>query len=248
MSFWESFWNTLKEHIGKLLAAAVAVILIAGATWLYHQVVIPIQVSSITRPAVTDFVAGEELRFSLTGVESQNVFWIFDEDPAHFVQTKGPEVHYTFQFDPKGQKDALWDRRVDAFFKTGGRYSTATKLVRVTNTQFKAAIQVKPSSFELTVPSAVMGNWYVSSAKLGTFEDAAVRNKLDFTLLPGTAQGHGEGVVYQLQGKEDFLTKALEDRSNTWVTLDYKSREGNQSLRLIEPMADLTNSKYRPPS
>jgi hypothetical protein len=239
------FWKTIQDHLIGSITAGGLVLVAAGAYWvdLHKEKIldwvagVQIEVSSTNRPSVSSFIAGEEIRFSLKGVESDKVFWVFDEDEKNVVETRGPEIRYTFQFDPKGRKNVEWDRRVDAFFKKDGVYRPAWKLVRVINTSLSTGVHLGSSGLRLTVAQPLQGDWKLTGARLATFENAAVQDKLDLAQAPGGRAGE----EWTFTSLTSAFTKALGGAKNTWLSLDFISPAGNQTLRLMKPLPALDN-------
>jgi hypothetical protein len=149
------------------------------------------------------------------------VFWVFDEDQSSIVETMGPEIKYTFQYQAN-RKEPLWNRRVDAFFKSGGSYRSAYDLVSVANTSFPATVGLDGSSItfkvpaSLTVPATQRGasgfsggsDWKLTDAKLGTFQNAAARDKVSLPCNPKSTASSGCIV----RGKVSSSTTADTDR------------------------------------
>jgi hypothetical protein len=77
------FWKTIQDHLIGSITAGGLVLVAPGAYWvdLHKEKIldwvagVQIEVSSTNRPSVSSFIAGEEIRFSLKGVESDKVFW-----------------------------------------------------------------------------------------------------------------------------------------------------------------------------
>jgi hypothetical protein len=234
MPFGTSFKDAFKSKLGAVLGAAVVAGLVAAGTWLYHYFAVPIEVSCPRGQDVRDFIAGEELRFALKGVESERVFWVFDEDQKSVVETMGPEIKYTFQFDPK-KKEPVWNRRVDAFFKSGGAYRSSYKLVSVANTAISANIQVTASGVQLTVPpGGPTGTWKLDSAKLGVFENAAVADKME---LAHTATGP-TGEVWKAPSLLSEVASG-DSSKKTWLSLTYALPENGQKVRIVKAIPEV---------
>ena len=238
MPFWQSFKDAFQGKLGAALGAGAAAALIAGGAWLYHYAIVPIDVTSARGPDVRNFIAGEELRFSLKGVQSERVFWVFDEDQKSVVETRGPEIKYTFQFE-SNKKEPVWNRRVDAFFKSGGSYRSAYKLVSVSNTSIPATVRVDPSGLKVTVPTGgPTGDWTLASAKLGTFENAKVEDKMNLT----RASTGPRGDEWKLP-ESASIAKPLADTKNTWLSLDYVLPQSGRLVRIMKPFSAAESSR-----
>jgi len=235
MAFWKNFTDAFRGKLGAALGAGAAAALIAGGTWLYHYAIVPIDVTSGRGPEVQDFIAGEELRFSLKGVQSERVFWVFDEDQSSVVETRGPEIKYTFQFE-SNRKEPVWNRRVDAFFKSGGSYRSAYKLVSVANTSIPATVRVDPSGLKVTLPAGgPTGDWKLASAKLGTFENAKVEDKVNLTRM-STGPGGDEWKL-----PASVPAKPLSNTKDTWLSLDYVLPQSGRLLRIMKSFSAVQN-------
>ena len=183
----------LREHVTKLAAFAVAVlVVVAGLTinlttiknWVIGT---PIVVSSMTRGQVTEYLAGEVLRFSLGSVQTPRVVWLFDERQP---LVGGVEAQFAFPFDEAVQAEEARDRRVDAFFKSGDSYKTATTLVRMRNIRYSATASLKESQIVLTVPNEFATGWFLKSGSLASFGDGKfiAHQPLPSKMVGGTGQ------------------------------------------------------------
>jgi hypothetical protein len=126
---------------------------------------------------------------------------------------------------------------VDAFFKKDGVYRPAWKLVRVINTSLSTGVHLGSSGLRLTVAQPLQGDWKLTGARLATFENAAVQDKLDLAQAPGGRAGE----EWTFTSLTSAFTKALGGAKNTWLSLDFISPAGNQTLRLMKPLPALDN-------
>jgi len=164
----------LRENLMKLAAFLVAVVLvILGLTvnvgtirnWISGTSIV---VSSATRGRVDEYLAGEILRLSLENVRTPRVVWLFDDGQP---VVGAVEAQYAFPFQENVPAGQARDRRIDAFFKSGDSYKTATTLVRTRNIKYTATANVKESHIVLTAPTEFGSDWFLNSVSLATFGD-----------------------------------------------------------------------------
>lgn len=164
--------TVLRENLRKLATFAVAVLLIIlGLTinlntiksWVFGTRII---VSSATRGQIEEYLAGEVLKLSLDGVQSSRVIWEFDEGQP---VVGAVEAQYAFPFDRKTPTGQARDHRVDAFFKSGDLYKTASAILRTRNVNYTVTAGVSESGIVLNAPKAFESEWSLKSGSLTNF-------------------------------------------------------------------------------
>lgn len=164
----------MRKHLTKLATFGVAVLVLLA----YHTIDFntirnwvagtPIIVSSTTRGQAAEYLAGELLRLSLGSVRTPRVVWLFDDE---HVVVGAVEAQYAFPFEETAPSGQARDRRIDAFFKSGDSYKTATTLVRMRNIKYSATANVEQSQMVLTAPAEFATGWFLKSASLASFGD-----------------------------------------------------------------------------
>ena len=167
------------------------------------------------------------------------MYWIFDESEK--VIAGGVQIQHAFQFDE--QKPAWTDqyRRVDAFFKNGDRYSTASTRIRTSNLKLQAAVDIKDEKLEILTNSDIQGKWKLAEISLAKYVDGKFEEK---TVLPATLQSAGTVVqaivslaniasIFGYKSEDDVKTRLSKD-SNAWISTEYEPVGGGERLTILK--------------
>jgi hypothetical protein len=159
--------------LGVAIVVGIAVWLtdFGGLRWiisLFHRP--RIQVVSTSRGEQPSFVAGEVLRFSLKDVVPDRVVWDFEETDIRPAGPGAVETEHAFPFDPKEAAGLSSTHRVDAFYREGSDYKTASTHVSVSNVQIVSTkVQGEKISFSATPPPG--SDWVLDNISLAKFEN-----------------------------------------------------------------------------
>lgn len=234
------------------LLRLIAVIFIGGILfWLFQLDGIEVVRGWLKRPTIeakpttrreTDtFLADEKVRFFLKHVQSEKVFWMFDEN---HVYPGNVEIEYAFSFDENAGSGITCDHRVDVFFKRGTSYRTVSGFVRVQNIKYNVKLDVQHLEVSLSSDKILDDRWMVRGASLSKFEDGNFKSIFDLT-FEKTKVG---GIVTAAVNRETFidlfsypedvdLIAQLAIRRDAWVTYEFIRLDGTESLVLAEPLS-----------
>ena len=224
----------LKESLLVVVVLILAVIAVIG-TALFNVDSIRrwaagnrILVTSATRGSVDEVFTGEVLRLTLDGVTSTRVFWVFDEEEPLRGHV---EAQYAFQFEPKAPAGQARDRRIDAFFRDGDSYETATVIVRTRNTNYSATAEIDSSNrVVVNAAQTFNGNWLLTSASLMRFANGSFSD--DVQLDPSAL--HAEQGVVRLTGNVSRKPQRL--ASEAWASYEFKDKTTGQTLVIAKPV------------
>jgi len=236
----------LKKKLAKLAAFCVAVLLIIlGLTidfdtikhWVSGNEII---VSSARRATAKEFLAGEKLRLCLKDVQSERVFWVFEESD---VVCGDIEIEHAFPFAEGTPLAQARDRRVDAFFKSGDKYKVATKLVRTRNVKYNTKITFKESQLSVTAEKVLASEWGLSAVSIAKYSNGKFASG-DMIPVSLTKDGKigmavlGSDAVAKALGLTD--TKDLKAKialgKNAWVSYELLDTKGNNKITIVEPL------------
>src|SRR5713101_4386050 len=152
----------MKKALITIASVIVAGIVIAGETlgWseLLKSVLHPfigakIVTLPVTRASATEFFAGEKVWFVLKDIQAQRVYWLFDESDK--IAAIGAQVQYAFPFDGNAADGAVAYHRVDAFFKDGDHYRTASASVPILNTHLQPSVALQDSGLKVAAQNTL---------------------------------------------------------------------------------------------
>lgn len=235
----------MKKGLIALAAFAVAVLLIilnwtvnldTIRRWVFGTKIV---VSSTTRAGIADYLAGEVLRFSLEDVRSPRVVWAFDEGQPVVGNV---EAQFAFPFDTTVPKGQARDHRIDAFFKVGDAYKTASTLIRTSNLEYAASVSVDESTVTVAAPNTFGADWSLTGTSLARFSGGqflkqhkmlsqAPANPDQFTATRKDAFeafGYTEGT---------HLDTALTADKQAWTWYDFKNKSTGATLTIAKPVA-----------
>jgi hypothetical protein len=236
----------LKEGLLALGTVAVAGLVIAGQTIGWEKVLGPIasrpkiESSSRNRPFTKTFLAEEKIRFKLNTVDTDRVYWLFDEsDP--FVRGS-VEVEHSFRFDEKTPEGIERVRRVDAFYKEGDTYGHASARVQVTNVRVASA-SIESQGLKLAVATDLKGKWKFSSISLVKY-DGGMFSGMSKERPSLATTGNEISAVWDFrQIAAAFTYDSAEEAKNrlghdntAWVSIAYEPVGGGQPLTLVKPI------------
>lgn len=232
----------LKENLGKLATFAVAVLLvILGLTvkldtikgWVYGT---RITVSSTARSGEAPYFAGEVLRFGLEGVQSPRVYWAFDEGSPVVGSI---EAQFAFPFDEHSPAGLPSDHRVDAFFKRGDGYRTASALVRTVNFKYAARVSVGDADIRVATPTEFASEWFLTGASIARFSGGKFGDR--HSLAGGTDTGWvaTKGDALETWGFTETaaLPTAVANNQQAWTWYDFKNKKTGASLSVAQPVS-----------
>lgn len=236
-----------KQIFITLLTVAAGGIVIAGQTMGWEKFLAPllsqpkIEFVSTQAPFKKTFYAEEIIRLKLVGIETDRVYWLFDET--------GPiingiiEVEHSFPFVQKEPKGVEQFRRVDAFYKDRDSYGHASAFIPVSNLQMNFSVSVDSEGIKSSAISGIVGQWKLSNLSLASYEDGKFTqlNKQPTNLsaskketaamwdFSGVADAFGYRSVEEAKGRVAF-------ENNIWVFAEYESIKGNASFRISRPV------------
>ncbi len=247
----------LREGIITIAGVLVAGIIIAGQTIGWEKFLAPmlqqprIEISSTVRPSTKTFFASEKMWLKLANVETDRVYWLFDEDDS--LIRGGVQIQHGFDFDPKTPTGTETYRRVDAFYKDGDQYRTSTSKIAVSNLQVKAEILIKSEMLNILADSYIKGaheKWKISSASLAKYNDGNFEDTRA-TPISLVTTGYESKVTWDLnqavaaygyKSKEDFYNVIIKDNRDDrilWVTITYSSKSG-KPLTIVKPIKGIS--------
>ena len=237
----------LKDNLGRLLAFAVAVILII----LYWAVDInsikrwvkgvEIEVVSPQRGTANEFLTNEKLRFVLKDIQTPKVVWVFDES---VVELGDVEIEYAFPFNKSLPEGQARDRRIDAFYKSGDSYGSAFAFVRTRNVAYSAKADNEGDMIALKAQPTVDKVWSLDNVSVEKYAAGTFTDKVDvpFTEMKAGLKvfGINQGVAEQFLGdqgseKNDWKT-AFHSSPNVWATYEFSNQKTNEKLTLSSPI------------
>ncbi len=232
---------------GLLILATVLVggVIVAGQTlgWgdLLGSIInrAHILASSAVRPNPITFLAGEKVWLTLEGVQTDRVYWLFDEGKSPI--RGGIQFQHSFPFDDSAPAGIKRMRRIDAFFRTGDSYSSVHALINVDNTKIQAMANVKHAGFEIIAESDIEGEWKLVDVSLAKFEDGKFNDKGAEPVLSVGDGKHARALMSYSKIKSDFgytsVKEAQSDLSNGesfWISLAYKPIKGGKTLTVLK--------------
>ncbi len=232
----------LREQLSKLAAFAVAVIVIVLSLTVNFERIkrwvsgTRIVVTSLTRGNAEQYLAGEVLRLSLEGVHSPRVIWVFDEGQPLVGDI---EAQYAFPFEAQLPSGQARDRRVDAFFKSGDAYQTASTLVRTRNVNYTSSVDVDDSGLVVKPSQSFGAEWSLTGASLARFSNGRFVKyplvpKGDTTIFVGP-RGQTEKVFGYSQSTD--VASALKTDESAWTQYDFKNNTTGAVLTIAKPVA-----------
>lgn len=236
-----------KKGVAGAGAVLVAGILIAGQT-LGWRTFLPsfssaqISISPTSRPLSEAFFADEKLWVTLGGVETDRVYWVFDESDR--VVAGGIQLQYTFPFNATAPVGGESKRRIDAFYKVGDEYKHTVKRVSVRNIQIRADSSFGPQGLAVTLPKEIPGEWKLDRVRLarlskGGFKNAAIEpetstaSDTDARIVWNGAQVASE---FGYRSSEEAGSKLISD-GRVWISAEYKGNEMAETLTVVKPIS-----------
>ena len=280
-----NIWDLITSHIKTAIALVIAGIVLAlllfldlrgpslFTRWFSTETVI-IEKRSLTRGVVEVFMAGEKIRFALQDVESETVFWLFDEKELY---SGGIEYEHAFAFD-KNEPDGLEKvHRIDSFFKYNDSYQTTSTMVRVQNSRLVACVEIQGENISVVANKGLSDRWVLQKGWLSKSEGGVFQPKADLMFQPvaGTPEvltttvtpeawsevlTHPEYLAWSPDG--DWITPrtfglinanrrlwagvATTRTSNAWLTYEFQNTDGDERLEIVSPLSG-TLSEECPP-
>lgn len=234
----------LKKRLTALAAFAVAVILII-LYWTVNPDSIKlgllganIDVSSTTRGKVANYFAGEILKFSLDGVQSIRVLWAFDEGQPVIGTV---EAQFAFPYDSKAPKGQPQDHRIDAFFKVGNEYKTASRLIRTSNLDYAASVIVDESKVTVSAPKDFAEDWFLTGTSLARFSGGRfLKQHLPLSEVPSNPDqftATRKDAIKAFGYPEDtHIDTALTADQKAWTWYEFKNKTTGAMLAIAKPM------------
>lgn len=253
--------NSLWGHIKKLLYGA-AVILVAGLAYWFFQAggqrtilewfktwseTPMIEATSTTRSDVDKFIAGEKIRFSLKLVQTDKVFWLFDDNE---IIPGSIEIEYGFPFEPTQPLGITTVHRVHAFFRSGETYRVASRAVHSQNLKYEASVSVGQSGVRLIARTSLGDRWVLQNASLTSFEMGSFKIKGEIPLGVEAAAPDDPSLItgsIKLRTLRDALSFAenldlktqLANRRDAWVTYEFVDRNTKEKLAILQPLGPI---------
>jgi len=236
----------LRDRLLKLAAFLVAVALVVLSltvnldtikSWVSGTSII---VSSTTRGQVAEYLTGEVLRLSLGGVRTPRVVWLFDDDRP---VVGAVEAQYAFPFEQHVPAGQARDRRIDAFFKSGNSYKTATTLVRMRNINYKAMASFEKFQIVLTAPTEFASDWFLKNVSLATFGQGRftthgpLPSKMSGQFVEFIAGPKDTGTAFACT---DVATCSAVIDERGWARFDFTNRTTGATLTIAQRLEVVT--------
>jgi len=234
----------------KKTLVLVGVALVAGALfWIFqlggYRIIQeyfekqPTIQAATTRTIGGPFLAGEKIRFSLQNVQSDKIFWFFDEKdwlPGDL------EIEYTFGYDESQPFGIKKSHRVDVFFRYGKEYQTTLKNVVTENIKHAFSLDYGATGITVDADSTVGGDWVLHRVSLNKYEGGVFAQKLVFDIEPGSAKAKEHIGWTMLSAKlgrsvENIKTE-IKEKTVGWLAYDFVNPEKmGEKLVILHPLS-----------
>jgi hypothetical protein len=247
--------NFLKNPLVRLIIIIVAGITLGVIVWLKEfeglnqikKLLHPPFIKAISpmRPNVETFITGEKIRLYLTNIQSEKVFWLFEEKS---VLPGSVEIEYSFPYDRSQADGLVRDYRVDAFFKHGAQYRVASTIVRTQNIRYSASIDVEQSDVRLTVRNTLGDRWMLSKASLSKYEDGAFKPGFDIPVEAVESVARTTSFVIDRKTFTKVLAypehidlrTQLATKKDAWVTYEFVDQARKEKLEIVQPLRTIS--------
>jgi hypothetical protein len=239
-----------RNAIATVVSVIVAGVVIAGATIGWPPIInsitslfssATIESSAAGRPSSGPFFAGEKIWLQLKGAKVERVYWLFDESDK--IESSGVQVQHAFPFDDKASEGAVRYHRIDAFFRSGERYKSASTRVETSNQKLAVVIGNMMDAVRVLLADGLPGKRSLAGVSLakyskGRFETTAA---VPVSFEP---KGLGKEAVFSFSDiasafdykSADDAKKRLSEDSNIWVSADYTSPDGKKPVTIVKKL------------
>jgi hypothetical protein len=238
-----------RNVIVTILSVIVAGIVIAGSVIGWPTIISSItsifpsptiESSAAGRFSSGPFLAGEKIWLRLKGAEVERVYWLFDESDK--IVSSGVQVQHAFPFDDKTPEGAIRYHRIDAFFRSGERYKSASARIATTN-QKLAEIDIMMDALSVAWAGALQSKWSLAGVSLVKYS----KGRFEATgAIPDSFQWKGSEKVATFSFSDiasvfdyksaDDAKKRLSEDNDIWVSADYTSSDGRKPMTILQKL------------
>ncbi len=245
--------NVIVKIVSWIVAGIIAGIVIAGSILGWPTIIsciTSIFTSIFPSPTIESsfsgrfssgpFFAGEKIWLRLKGAEVERVYWLFDESDK--IVNSGVQVQHAFPFDDKAPQGAVRYHRIDAFFRSGERYKSASARIATSN-QKLAVIDIMMDAVSVMAANALQGKWSLAGVSLAKYSKGRFE-KTGAVPVSFQSKGPAKEAIFPFSDiasvldykSADDAKKRLSEDNDIWVSADYTSSDNKKLVTILKKL------------
>ncbi len=244
-----------RSVVYTILSVIVAGIVIAGTIVGWPTIISSvtslfpspsIESSAAGRFSSEPFFADEKIWLRLKGAKVERVYWLFDENDK--IEPSGVDVQHAFAFDDKVPQGATKIHRVDAFFRVGDKYKSASARITTSNQRLDIVAAAMMDAVKIMAAETLHGKWSLRSVSLAKYN----HGKFETTgVVPTSFQSTGStkealftysDIASALNFKStDQAKEHLSEQGDIWASVEYILPDGKTPVTILKKLTKEEN-------